>query len=123
MEKCEILELKAYRPPENPQGGRRYLFLQPTIYKWRVIKTEEKDGVRLMELNKQNSTVCKYLINIINSRKSSYEPSILSDEGGIHLTSHAYLPNALLKELSATEDQFYSGNVIVDLYVMTISLL
>ena len=76
MEKCEILELKAYRPPENPQGRRRYLFLQPTIYKWRVIKTEEKDGVRLMELNKQNSTVCKYLINIINSRKSSYEPSI-----------------------------------------------
>ena len=40
-------------------------------------------------------------------------PQYLSDEGGIHLTSHAYLPNALLKELSATEDQYYSGNVIV----------
>ena len=40
-------------------------------------------------------------------------PQYFSDEGGIHLTSHAYLPNALLKELSATEDQFYSGIVNV----------
>ena len=44
-------------------------------------------------------------------------PQYLSDEGGIHLTSHAFLPTALLKELSATEDQFYSG--IGLMYVMT----
>ncbi len=60
-----ILESKAYRPPENPHGRRRYLFLQPTIYKWRVIKTEEENGVRKMELNKQNSTVCEYLQYIL----------------------------------------------------------
>ena len=35
----------------------------------------------------------------------------LSDVGGIHLTNPAFLPTALLKELSATEDQFYSGNI------------
>ena len=32
-------------------------------------------------------------------------------EGGIHLTANSFLPEALLKELTATEDQFYSGFV------------
>ena len=32
-------------------------------------------------------------------------------EGGIHLTSPAFVPNALLKELTATEDQYYSRQV------------
>ena len=105
-----ILNMQAYRPPENPKGRRRHLFLQPTIYKWKVIKTKERDGVRIMELNKENATVCQYSINI-SSIRTSYKSSLyFPDEGGIHLTSHAFLPSALLKELSATEDQFYSGN-------------
>ena len=57
---------------------------------------------------------------LAQSKKVHITSQYLSDEGGIHLTSHAFLPNALLKELSATEDQFYSGIVNFDNQAMVI---
>ena len=42
---------------------------------------------------------------------ASLQIKLIAVEGGIHLTSPAFLPNALLKELTATEDQYYSRQI------------
>ena len=41
--------------------------------------------------------------------------------GGIHLTSNAFLPTAILKELTATEDDIYNGFINLE-YMLSMSL-
>ena len=64
----------------------------PTIYHWSLIRDRVYPGDQLS-----------------NDRFPG--PRSFFVEGGIHLTANSFLPEALLKELTATEDQFYSGFV------------
>ena len=70
--------------------GRPHTFGLPTIYLWSQVKEKESGlGGRLMtELNDRRDK------NVL---------------GGIHMTNHAFLPSNILKELTATEDNFYAG--------------
>ena len=81
-----------------PVLGRPHTFSMPTIYKWKSIKENKFDGKRLFNL--------------------TYTGKYVS--GGLHMTNNAFIPTALLKELSATEDDFYSGFINTDfLFSMT----
>ena len=62
----------------------------PTVYHWKLIQDQVYLGLQLNQWP---------------------GPRSLYVEGGIHLTANSFLPEALLKELTATEDQFYSGFV------------
>jgi hypothetical protein len=59
----------------------------PTIYEWKSIKEKKFDGRRLFNLTYSGKYVA----------------------GGLQMTNAAFIPTALLKELTATEDNFYSG--------------
>ena len=74
----------------NHVEGKRGLIGMPTIYHWKLVRDRVYPGDRLG-----------------NERFPG--PRSLYVEGGIHLTANSFLPEALLKELTATEDQFYSG--------------
>ena len=76
----------------NHVEGKPGLVGLPTIYHWKLIKDQVYPGIQLT-----------------NNRFLG--PRSLYVEGGIHLTANSFLPEALLKELTATEDQFYSGFV------------
>ena len=76
----------------NHVEGKPGLVGLPTIYHWKLIKDQVFPGLQLT-----------------NNRFPG--PRSLYVEGGIHLTANSFLPEALLKELTATEDQFYSGFV------------
>ena len=58
-------------------------FSMPTIYTWKTVKSKSFAGRRL------------FLKDFVS--------------GGIHLTASAFIPNAILKEFTATEDDFYNG--------------
>ena len=63
------------------------LFGMPTIYKWGGFMTRKLSGRRLFDRH------AKYVT------------------GGIHMTNSAFLPTAILKELTATESGYYNGFV------------
>ena len=76
----------------NNVEGKPGLVGLPTIYHWSLIRDRVYPGDQL-----------------VNKRFPG--PRSLFVEGGIHLTASSFLPEALLKELTATEDQFYTGFV------------
>ena len=76
----------------NNVEGKPGLVGLPTIYHWSLIRDRVYPGDQL-------------------ANKRFPGPRSLYVEGGIHLTANSFLPEALLKELTATEDQFYSGFV------------
>jgi len=88
------LALKPYFPvKDNP-----HRFAMPTIYGWKSISSKQFDGKRLFNVGSTGKFVT----------------------GGLHMTNPAFLPTALLKELTATEDDFYSGFINTD-YLMSMS--
>lgn len=82
-------ELSRAMRVDNPSERGAHLFAQPTIYKFRAISEGRQSGRRLKS-------------NV------SQIPMI---RGGVHLTAPAYLPNTILKEMTATEEQFYRASV------------
>ena len=74
----------------NHVEGKPGLVALPTVYHWKLIQDQVYLGLQLNQWP---------------------GPRSLYVEGGIHLTANSFLPEALLKELTATEDQFYSGFV------------
>ena len=77
--------LKVDRPSEH--GA--HLFVQPTVYKFEAV-LEGRQGGRRLEINGSRTPVVR---------------------GGVHLTAPAFLPTAILKEMTATEEQFYKASV------------
>ena len=77
---------------DNHVEGKPGLVGLPTIYQWSLIRDRVYPGDQL-----------------VNKRFPG--PRSLFVEGGIHLTANSFLPEALLKELTATEDQYYTGFV------------
>jgi len=78
--------------------GRPHTFAQPTIYRWGEILSKRQDGTRaVMALRVTNTP----------------PPPVYYIAGGIHMTATSFLPNTLLKDLTATE---YSG--LVDLKML-----
>ena len=74
---------------DNPSEHGPHLFIQPTIYNFEAIQ-EGREGGRRLE------------------RRGNYTPVV---RGGVHLTSPAFIPNSILKEMTATEEQFYKASV------------
>ena len=69
--------------------------MQPTIYKWRNIESRKYQGQREICRNNENSDFnCNMAII-----------------GGTHLTNGAFLPTSILKEVTATEEDYYKGAV------------
>ena len=78
-------------------SGMPHLFGMPTIYKWGPFQSQNMTGRRLFQRHS------KFVV------------------GGIHLTNPAYLPVAILKELTATENGYYNGFVNMEfLFNMTV---
>jgi len=78
-------------------AGMPHMFGMPTIYRWETFMAQNLSGRRLFE------------------RHSKYV------SGGMHLTNAAYLPAAILKELTATENGYYNGFVNIEfLFNMTV---
>ena len=88
--------------PDYPVSDRPHTFGLPTIYLWSNIADGENGlGDRLMSK--------------LNGRREKYIT------GGIHMTNHAFLPSAILKELTATEDNFYTGFINIA-YLLSMNL-
>ena len=85
-----------------PVKDRPHTFSLPTIYKWKDIRSGKHIGKRLL-VDFPEMPVEKYI------------------SGGIHLTNPAFMPQALLKELTATEDNFYGG-YINSAYLLSLTL-
>ena len=68
----------------------------PLIYKWKDIVNGTYKGTR-------------------NTKKGTADypekPVMKYIKGGIHMTNIAFMPLAILKELSATEDDYYGGYI------------
>ena len=69
--------------------GKIHALSFPTIFTWGNIRTKKFDGRRLWHFD--------------------YKGKHLA--GGFHMTNGAFLPTSLLKELTASEDNFYNGNI------------
>ena len=82
---------------DNPSQHGPHLFAQPTIYTWEAIRSGRRWGGRMLVSAWEE-----------RNNNSGLTPMI---RGGIHLTATAFLPTAILKELTATEEQFYPGRV------------
>ena len=80
---------------DNPSQHGPHLFAQPTIYTWEAVRTRRRWGRRKLASTWEVSN-------------TSGPPMI---RGGIHLTAPAFLPASILKEMTATEEQFYQGKV------------
>ena len=76
--------------------GKPHTFGLPTIYKWSVIESGKYDGSRMQSKWK--------------GRRDKYVA------GGLHMTHTAYLPNAILKRITATERFEKIGNFFEDIY-------
>ena len=87
---------RAYRS-EFHVPGRPHTYTQPTIYRWADLTSHNLTGRRLQSEYKEERT-----------------RSVL---GGIHLTHPAFLPNALLKSITATErEKSAQTNFFTDFY-------
>ena len=82
---------------DNPSQHGPHLFVQPTIYTWEAVRSRRRWGRRMLASDWEN-----------RNNTSGLTPMI---RGGIHLTAPAFLPTAILKEMTATEEQFYQGKV------------
>ena len=79
-----------------PVVGRPHTYGLPTIYKWETIVKGKYSGARLQV----------YFPYVAKTPRNKYVA------GGIHLTNAAFLPNFLIKEISATETEGYmAGNL------------
>ena len=87
---------------DYPVSGRPHTFGLPSIYSW------SQEG------NKANGFGDRLLAEL-NGRREKYI------RGGIHLTNHAFLPEAILKELTNTEDNFYPGFINIA-YLLSMGL-
>ena len=76
-----------------PVHDKPHTFALPTIYTWKDIMSKKFKGRRLQIENPDKVNIYKYI------------------SGGIHMTNPAYMPLAILKELTATEDDFYGGYI------------
>ena len=81
---------------DNPSQHGPHLFAQPTIYNWEAVRSGRRAGRRMWERKWEDRNT------------SGLTPMI---RGGIHLTAPAFLPSAILKELTATEEQFYKASL------------
>ena len=79
---------KAMRPDFQVQG-HTHTFAMPTIYKWGGITRGEQSGRRLF----YSDLGARYV------------------SGGLHMKSSAYIPTFLLKDLTATEDDYFGSSV------------
>ena len=77
---------------DKPSQQGPHLFTQPTIYSWEAVSSGRRAGRREWE-----------------DRNTSGTTPII--RGGVHLTAPAFLPTALLKEMTATEEQFYKASL------------
>ena len=82
--------------------NRPHTYGLPTIYSWSQVKDPKSKNGGRMQLE-------------LNGRREKYIT------GGIHMTNHASLPYALLKELTATEINFFTGFVNIA-YLLTLTL-
>ena len=73
-----------------------HAYLQPSIYNWRDVMEEKQNGMRIFDKNE------------VYANRSN---EIKTVKGGSHLTGGSLLPNAVLKEISASEEQFYKAQV------------
>ena len=73
-----------------------HAYLQPSIYNWRDVMEEKENGMRIFDKNE------------VYANRSN---EIKTVKGGSHLTGGSLLPNAVLKEISASEEQFYKAQV------------
>ena len=80
--------VKAIRP-DFPLPGRPHAFAMPTVYKWGRVRNGKESGRRLFYTDLGG----------------------LSIIGGVHMTSSAFIPTALLKELTATEDDYFDSSI------------
>ena len=76
--------------------GKPHTFGLPTIYKWKGIISEQYDGSRQQSRWKK--------------------PRDKFVEGGIHMTHPAFLPNHILKQITATERSKKINNFCTDIY-------
>ena len=82
-----------------PVDRRPHTFAMPTIYRWKEVKTGESSGRRLFDFDFMGKYVA----------------------GGIHMTTGAFIPTTLLKELTATEHDFYNSSSINLPYLLTMT--
>ena len=75
---------------DHETGGNYHKY--PTIIKWELIKSFKHNGVRDGILN--HAQVARRMVS-----------------GGIHLTRGAFLPTTIIKEFSASEEDFFIGAV------------
>ena len=83
---------------DNPSQLGPHLFAQPTIYSWEAISSGRRPGRRMWERERERE----------DRNTSRLTPMV---RGGLHLTAPAFLPSALLKEMTATEEQFYRASI------------
>ena len=88
--------MKALRV-DSPSQESIHSLVQPTIITWRTILQQEQIGERL---------------NCLPGRADGCQKKPMV-KGGIHLTNSAFLPTSLIKEFSATEEDYYSSSVCV----------
>ena len=65
-----ITSVKAWRNVDYT-GRRRHLFLQPTLYRWGVIRSGQEEGGRIMDRNKTSSQLCECTFHDMNKVTSS----------------------------------------------------
>merc|ERR1719468_1108685 len=79
---------------DNPSKLGPHLHMQPTIYRWAAIAQGREAGQRLGCNEAESDHSCGHSLR-----------------GGVHLTNGAFLPNTILKEFTATEENYYAGSV------------
>ena len=85
-----------------PVVGKPHTYGLPTIYAWETILSGQYDGSRLQV----------YFPYVAEGPRDKYVA------GGLHMTSSAYIPASMLKELTATETRGY----VSDEFLETVTL-
>ena len=85
-----------------PVVGAPHTYGLPTIYKWGTIASGQYDGSRLQV----------YFPSVVGTARDKYVA------GGLHMTGSAFLPAAMLKELTATETRGF----VSDDFINTVTL-
>lgn len=86
-----FLLCQAHKEESTCGGEDPHLFLQPSIYRWKSVFEGKLSGIRQPGFKNEDS---------------------LTVIGGIHLTHGAFLPNSIIKEVTATENDFYEGSSV-----------
>ena len=96
-----LINFKAHREESTCGGEDPHLFLQPSIYRWKSVLEKKQSGIRQPGFKDEDS---------------------LTVIGGIHLTHGAFLPNSIIKEVTATENDFYEGSSVNWHHLLTATL-